>query len=623
MSSLWSIAVPAARAHRVDLAGTALVLAAAGAVVSLTGVLMESGLRAGTDAGGALSALASSFAGTALVVVLVVVTSTVTLVMRQRRSELALMRTVGATGAQVRSLVSIEVLLVALVAVPVGALPGLWLASTLTPLLVAAGLVDPGFVPALSPLPVLGATLLLVPISLGAGRLAAREAATAAPGTAVRASAVESHQIGTVRRVSAAVLGVGGLAAALTPVFVPGIIGAASAASSALLLVGATACAGPLLVHAALGRAARVAGSRRAPTTRLALSNVHGFSRRLVTVVVPLALVISTGTISTTVDRVVERAAHEQLAAAIGGDLVVTAPQGLAPEELARVTDDPTVVDAAPLGSLPAQVRTDPDDLPDALVWESVALRTVPPDVPSSLFDPRVTAGSLARLSEPDTVSIGSDAAFELGAGVGDRIGMRLGAEDVQLTVVAVHERGLGVGSYLVGPATPAAHHVDVRPDTVLLRTTDGAGPQAGADLGEGATVRTTAGYVAGATSPEAASQRLSSVLLLALLFFVVLGAANAVVLSTRNRRQELALLARTGTTRRQLLRMVRTEALLTAGLAWALGTLAVLPATVAVTVAMLGPTVPVLDLPTYAGLSATAFVIAVGAAWATARRVT
>ena len=146
VNSTWRLAVPAVRAHRVDLAGTALVLAAAGAVVSLTGVLMESGLRGD---GGMLSALASSFAGTALVVVLIVVTSTVGLVMRQRRGELALMRTIGATASQVRGLVSTEVLLVSLVAVPFGAVPGLWLASTLTPMLDAAGMVGPGRAPGL------------------------------------------------------------------------------------------------------------------------------------------------------------------------------------------------------------------------------------------------------------------------------------------------------------------------------------------------------------------------------------------------------------------------------------------------------------------------------------------
>ena len=52
--------------------------------------------------------------------------------------EIALLRTVGATAEQVRQLVSREVVLLALVAVPVGAVPALWGAHLLTPLLVDA-----------------------------------------------------------------------------------------------------------------------------------------------------------------------------------------------------------------------------------------------------------------------------------------------------------------------------------------------------------------------------------------------------------------------------------------------------------------------------------------------------
>ena len=84
--------------------GPFLVIALAAALLAATGRLLESGLRAsGTDGDtGLLAALAGSFAGTALVVVVLVVASTVTLALRQRRRELALLRAVGATRSQVR-----------------------------------------------------------------------------------------------------------------------------------------------------------------------------------------------------------------------------------------------------------------------------------------------------------------------------------------------------------------------------------------------------------------------------------------------------------------------------------------------------------------------------------------
>jgi ABC-type lipoprotein export system ATPase subunit len=203
---MWSLALAGARAHRTSLSGTALVLATAGALVSLVGVLFESGSRAGAGVeGGSLVALASSYSGIALVVVVMVVASMVTLALRARRREFALMRTIGATRRQVRQQVSLEVLLVALIAVPLGAAPGIFLARLLEPLLQDAGMLSPGSQLSLSPLPVLAAVALLVPTALLAGRLAARETLRTPPTDAVRSSAVETPGIGWNRRAFALV----------------------------------------------------------------------------------------------------------------------------------------------------------------------------------------------------------------------------------------------------------------------------------------------------------------------------------------------------------------------------------------------------------------------------------
>ncbi|GAA5113142.1 hypothetical protein GCM10023339_17060 [Alloalcanivorax gelatiniphagus] len=616
VADLRGIAVASMRAHRADLVGTALVLAAAGAVVSLTGVLMESGLRAGADApgAGALVALASSFAGTALVVVLMVVTSTVGLALRQRRRETALLRTVGATAAQVRRMVSLEVALLALVAVPLGAVPALWGAHLLTPLLVDAGIAGPGFAPALSPLPVLAAVLLLAPTALLAGRLAARESVTAPPTTAVRLSAAEPEGIGTVRRVSALVLGVGGLSAALSPLFVPGTLGAAAAGSSALLLVGAAACAGPVIVQTAFRKAARLSRPGGDASVRLALSNVHGFSRRLTAVVVPLAVVVATGTMSASVDRALERAAHRQLSEAVVADLVAVPGRTVSADELARLEAHPDVSGLLGWGAVAARVRIDPE-LPEALGWESAAVRVASPASLGPVLDPGVVSGSTDALGGAGTVALSEDTSLELGASLGEPVVLRLRDRQVETTVVAVYDRGLGVGGYLVGPATAAAAGVAPSTDAVLVSALPGDGTDAARAavrevLGPRTEVRSPATWVADMTSPEAAGQRLSSVLLLALLAFVALGAANAVLLSTRNRRDELALLARTGATRRQLVRMVGVEALVTAFLAWLVGSLSVAPAVIAVNLGLLGAAVPALPLTTYAALSVAVLLI-------------
>jgi putative ABC transport system permease protein len=617
----WTLALAGARAHRGSLSGTALVLAAAGAMVSLVGVFFESGSRAGAGVEGAgLVALASSYSGIALVVVVMVVASMVTLALRARRREFALMRTIGATSRQVRKQVSREVLLVALIAVPLGAVPGVLLARQFSPLLRDAGVLSSGAQLSLSPLPVLAAVALLVPTAMLAGRLATRETLRIPPTEAVRGSAVETPGIGWKRAGFALVTLVAGLTIAFSPLWVPGTLGGETAGLSAFILIGAVALAGPLLVAWTFGGTVLLAGARTGAPTRLALYNVRGFSRRLTTVIVPLALALSVGTIQTSVNSALGQASEQQLRAAVTADLVLTAAPS-SPSSQAELTAVPGVAGVAALSDVPVEVRTVEDEEADVLVWESANLRTVPADVPSSVFDPEVTDGALAALSAPDTVAISSDAASLIGLGTGDPLAVRYDGAEHTLEVVAVYQRGLGVGGYLIAPDTAASLSLDAAPSTLLVTTTDGATTARIADRIRdlGYTVQGPAQYAASATSPDLAVQRLSTVLLLLLMVFIVLGAANALVLTTAGRHAELVLLHRTGTTRRQLRRMLLVESLLTGLLAWLIGTAAVVPAVLGVSAGLLPGQVPVVDLTTYVFLSLVVVATAVGATNATA----
>lgn len=307
---MWTLARRIAWAHRAGLTGTALVLALAGLLLTIAGVLAESGVRSSSDldapGSGLLLVLARSFSGTVLMVVVVVVVmivaSTVTLALRGRRREFALLRAVGATHSQVRHQVGAEVVIVGLIATPLGAIAGILLARLLNPMLQDAGMIAPDGALWLSPLSALGAMALLLPIAWLASRIAARETLRVPPSQAVRGSTVETSTIGPVRRIAAVVVGVFGLAAAFSPLAVPGSIGSASAATSAFFLVGSAALAGPLLIDWAFSHAARWE-KFFGPAGRLAVANVRSFSRRLTIVVVPLALALTAGTAQTTVDR--------------------------------------------------------------------------------------------------------------------------------------------------------------------------------------------------------------------------------------------------------------------------------------------------------------------------------
>ncbi|WP_244931015.1 ABC transporter permease [Nocardioides sp. W7] len=612
MSSTWTLARRSAWAHRAGLTGTALVLALAGLLLAVAGALAESGLRtSGDDAaadGGLLLLLAGSFSGTVITVVVLVVAATVSLALRGRRRELAQLRAVGATRSQLRSLIGAEVLLVGLVAAPLGAVAGVLLAGLLTPLLRDAGAIAAGGSLTLSPLPVLGAAALVLPVAWLSSRLAARETLRAAPGQAVRTSTVEARSIGVVRRGAAVAVALLGLAAAFSPLLVPGTVGSAGAATSAFLLVGAAALAGPLLIGRAFAGAARW-DRLLGPAGRLGVANLRGFSQRLSIVVVPLALALTTGTAQTTVDRTVAEATRAQLVDGLDADLVATASGGVPPYAADAVADLPGVAGTTALAAAPARVRIDPDldGVIDALAWEPTTVRSLGPGSTGLLLDPDVSSGSLADLATPGTVAVSSDATFDTGFRIGGTVPLRWAdGTTSRPRVVAVYERGLGFGDYLVGPATLDQHRAERTVESLLVEASPGALDDVRTGLaGLGLRPTSPSAYAESATAAGDAERRLSTVLLLALLAFVFLAAANTLVMVTVRRRDELRLYGRTGATRAQLIRMAVVEATLTGGLAWLIGTLAVLPAVLGVGFGMLGPAVPPVDLTAYLLLSA------------------
>lgn len=197
-------------------------------------------------------------------------------------------------------------------------------------------------------------------------------------------------------------------------------------------------------------------------------------------------------------------------------------------------------------------------------------------------MDPDVSDGSLADLSHNDAIA-----------------------------VVAIYQRGLGFGDYMVGPHALDGRQLDGTAETLLINAAPESVEEVRAGLADlQINVLTPSEYATAATATGAAEQRLSTVLLLALLAFVFLAAANTLVMVTARRRPELQLYGRTGATRTQLVTMAAIEATLTGGLAWIIGTLAVAPAVLGVGFGMLGATVPAVDLTAYLALSTAVLVL-------------
>lgn len=453
------------RVNRSSLVGAFVIVALATALLTASGAWIEAGWTAdGADNLDMLSALGSSFAGTTLIIVVFIVASTVATALRGRRREFALLRSIGATAAQVRIQVTAEVLVVVLAAAPVGVLAGALIAPALTPLLVSNGIVPAGFALAFSPLPILATLIVLVPTALLAARLAARESAKLSPTSALRQSETEPAEISRGRLITALMIAVAGVLVATTPLFISGPLGTAAGASSALLLIVAVALAGPVMIGGVAARAATATVSGTHAAVALAAVNARGFSRRHTAVILPLALLLSLGTVQSGVGVAMTEGGARQLEQAVTADLVV--PSGAMAGGTDSISEVPGVISTAHLSAIRGSVHVDADE--GVPIWEPTAIRTLSP-ADSGLLDPGVIDGSLPDLAAEGTIAVSRDAILFTGKGVGDSIGVRLSGEaETTMRIVAVYERSLGIGDYLV---SPRAAEFETASTAVLVHT--------------------------------------------------------------------------------------------------------------------------------------------------------
>ncbi len=617
---MLSFARAAVRAYRSSVLGCFVVVLLASVLLTATGAWLEAGTRLvgepGVTSRGMLLAVTTSFAGTAVVIVVLVVASAFAQALRQRSHQFALLRAVGATPTQVRQMITGEVLLVFAAAAPVGAVVGTLGARLLTGTLVQAGVVPAGYDLALTPWPALGVLVLLLPAALIAARLAGRKVTGVSVTAAGRAAAVESSSLGKVRATTAVVLAAAGLVVAGVPLVVGGLVGTAAAASSALLLIIAAALGGPVLVAAAARRGLSLVGDRAGAAPALALRGARGFSRRLTGAIMPLALLLALGTVQIGSNAVMADAAQLQQNDGIQADLVAQAPDGLTTSDLTEIDGLAGVQAIGGTTAIPADVRVEQDDdeIPflSELDWEPTTLGAF---LGSGLIDPDVTSGSLDDLVGDRTVAISSDAAFGGFASVGDEAQVRLSdGEEIAVTIVAVYDRGLAFGDYLVGEDFARSYPDNASVDAALVSVDDGAVDQVRQELGAmGLTALDVARYVELAGAAGAGEQRLSLVSLLALLVFIALAAANTLVMLTTARRPELELLRRTGATRRQVIGMVAVESAFVALTALVIGSLSVFPALLGMGYAYLGTVSLGVGPAAYGALVLVVVVIAVG----------
>ncbi len=302
----------------------------------------------------------------------------------------------------------------------------------------------------------------------------------------------------------------------------------------------------------------------------------------MASVVTPLTLLIGMTCTVLFVQSTLGDAARSQARAGVRADWVVAAQGPGVPAEAARRlrTGDDTVTEV-----VRTTIRVGLDKYPAQGVTPAGLTRT---------WDPQVTAGSLDRLG-PGTVAVSQLAADQHHVKPGSTLKLTLGdGTPATLTVAAVYARGLGFGDFTFSHDLVARHVDNPLASSVLVGTTR-TQTQLATTLREFPGLRILS--PADADALQADRQRTNAeVNYLAMglvLAFTAIAVVNTLAMSVAERVREFALLRLAGATRRQVLRMLRTEVLSVLFLATSLGSGIALAVLTAFSAGMTGRAAP------------------------------
>nr|WP_206066760.1 FtsX-like permease family protein [Nonomuraea sp. FMUSA5-5] len=543
-----------------------------------------------------LISMGGALAGTSLIVAILVVVGTFALSIQQRQRELALLRAVAATPRQVRRLVGGQALVVGVLAGVPGAAAGVGLGLLLHAAFVALGATPANLPLVVSPFPPLLALLATVAAAWAAARVSARRLARIRPVEALGEAALDDGRLPVWRLVAGPVL----VAGAVTLTLVLSGLDTEAAATpvtllTALLWTVAVSVLGPLAARLAvavlgplLAGASRLVPSwKRTPAGAsrpakgasgfLAARNLRATPKALAAVLSPLTLMVAMTCTILFTQTTMGAAAQEQAAAGTRADHVLPGAAASA-GEVGRV---PGVQAVTPV--LRTSVRFGLDKYPaQAVVYDRRTL------------DLGVVAGTMDGFG-PGAVALSGTAAAHLGLAPGDRAALTLGdGTPATLKVAAVYSRGLGFGDVTL-PYELVAGHVDDPSGTLLVAapgiTLPGAAPAT-------ATI-------------SSANPQVTFVALGLIIAFTAIAVVNTLAMATSGRARELAVLRLAGTTRRQVLRMLRLETLAAVLAAVVTGTAVALVTLAAFGAGMTGSAVPSVPPAAYGLVVAAATVLA------------
>ncbi|NGN64751.1 FtsX-like permease family protein [Streptomyces sp. A7024] len=523
------------------------------------GAVEDPGLAYAKDT---LFGIGGPFGGIAAIVAVFTAAGTVALSVSQRAREYALLRAIGATPRQIRRAVASEALLVAPLAGILGTLPGIGLAHWWFGQLQDRGAIPDAVQVHVSGIPLLiavGAGLLT---ALGAGWIAGRRPAKIKPGQALSEASVERLRPGIIRTGLGLLALVGG--ATLTGVAAgsTGDNAAGAALGVVMCFMLAVGLLGPLVARLCaglFGLPLRGAG----PAASLAAANSRTNARRLASAITPIVLATAFASTLVFMNTSERHVADKQLRAGITADHVITDPAGDAAERAARAPGVDTAV-----GVLNAQVLV-PTGSGEFKALQGAAAQGVSGSAAelAEVQDLDVTEGSLDRLGS-GRIAVDKTLAASADVGVGDRMPLYLpdGTKESP-EVVAVYGRGLGLGTVTMDRASLAGHVTSEFDSTLLV---SGGSDKSLAALGQ---VTDASGYATEQSLDAKTGAWMNNTMAAVLGGFAAVAALNTLVMTVLDRRRELGTLRLVGSTRRQVMQMLRWEGLLVSAAGVILGT--------------------------------------------------